>query len=131
MKGKKTNKSEKKIVKKGKKCRKNIRKLISAEDLSALTKAATSVEAIRKNRIEERADVHRNLYESDEQLVLDFDEATEDVIITVDRKLVQQLKLHQIKGVKFMFDNCFESCKRATVDTGSGCILAHCMGLGI
>lgn len=130
MKDKKTNKSEKEIVKKVKKCRKNIRKLISATDLSELTKTATRDEAVRKKRIDERADVYQSLYESHDQLVLDFDEATEDSIITVDTKLAQKLKPHQTKGVKFMFDACFESCKRATVDTGSGCILAHCMGLG-
>lgn len=29
-----------------------------------------------------------------------------------------------------MWDACFESVKRIKKDKGSGCILAHCMGLG-
>jgi hypothetical protein len=38
--------------------------------------------------------------------------------------------LIQVKGVKFMWDACFESLKEAEKTKGSGCILAHCMGLG-
>ena len=36
----------------------------------------------------------------------------------------------QAKGVKFMWDSCFESVKMAEKGPGGGCILAHCMGLG-
>jgi len=35
-----------------------------------------------------------------------------------------------VKGVKFMWDACFESLKQTEKTKGSGCILAHCMGLG-
>jgi transcriptional regulator ATRX len=35
-----------------------------------------------------------------------------------------------VKGVKFMWDVCFESLKQIEKTKGSGCILAHCMGLG-
>lgn len=42
---------------------------------------------------------------------------------------MKHLKPHQAAGVKFMWDACFETLERAK-KTGSGCILAHCMGLG-
>jgi transcriptional regulator ATRX len=48
----------------------------------------------------------------------------------VDKNLVKKLKPHQANGVKFMWDACFESLDRCEKDVGSGCILAHCMGLG-
>lgn len=35
-----------------------------------------------------------------------------------------------IQGVQFMWDCCCESVKEANSSHGSGCILAHCMGLG-
>lgn len=33
-------------------------------------------------------------------------------------------------GVQFIWDSCCESVKTANSSQGSGCILAHCMGLG-
>lgn len=65
-----------------------------------------------------------------DNLVLDFDDETKTELLTVDRKLVKKLKPHQGSGIKFMFDACFESLRRMRTETGSGCILAHCMGLG-
>lgn len=45
--------------------------------------------------------------------------------------IVKKLKLHQKDGVKFMWDSVFESINRIKSDpAGTGCILAHCMGLG-
>lgn len=65
-----------------------------------------------------------------DKLVLDFDEKTKEELISVDRKLVKKLKPHQGSGVKFMWDTCYESLSRIDKGKGSGCILAHCMGLG-
>lgn len=65
-----------------------------------------------------------------EKLVLDFDEKTKEPLVEVDKCLVKKLKPHQGKGIKFMWDACFESLKRIQKSKGSGCILAHCMGLG-
>lgn len=38
--------------------------------------------------------------------------------------------LHFVSGVQFMWDCCCESMKKIKKSPGSGCILAHCMGLG-
>lgn len=65
-----------------------------------------------------------------EKLVLDFDPDTKEELVVVHDKLVQQLKPHQAGGIKFMYTACFESVKRTQETEGSGCILAHCMGLG-
>jgi transcriptional regulator ATRX len=47
----------------------------------------------------------------------------------VHPELVTKLNLPQIKGVKLMYDACFESIERLKHRTpGSGCILANCMG---
>jgi len=51
-------------------------------------------------------------------------------VVAVDNDIVQQLKPHQVKGIQFMWDACFESVERLKTHPGSGCILAHCMGLG-
>lgn len=62
-------------------------------------------------------------------LVLDFDEETGAEILSVDYRLVEQLEPHQAEGVKFMWNACFRSLHKLK-EAGSGCILAHCMGLG-
>lgn len=66
-----------------------------------------------------------------EKLVLDFDPETKDELISVDKKLVKKLKPHQAQGIKFMWDASFESIEKLNENHGGGCILAHCMGLGM
>ena len=65
-----------------------------------------------------------------DKLVLDVDEETKEELVVVDEELVKRLKPHQAKGIKFMWDACFESLKQMEESDGSGCIIAHCMGLG-
>uniref|UniRef100_UPI00398F7FDB transcriptional regulator ATRX n=1 Tax=Pristiophorus japonicus TaxID=55135 RepID=UPI00398F7FDB len=64
------------------------------------------------------------------KLVLDEDKETNECMVQVHRNLVRKLKPHQVDGVQFMWDCCCESVSKALKETGSGCILAHCMGLG-
>ncbi|XP_047997562.1 transcriptional regulator ATRX homolog isoform X3 [Leguminivora glycinivorella] len=119
--------------------RKNIRKVMSKDQLEEATKKAARQEKERIARIAERQKLYNNL-EFDEsgkpdevvldKVVLDFNPETKEPIIEVDRGLVKKLKPHQANGIKFMWNACFESVKRIKKDRGSGCILAHCMGLG-
>lgn len=119
----------------GKGGRKNIRKLLDKEDLAEATRKAAKEEEERKKRILQRQKLFNEVFEIKEskileKLVLDFDEETKEEIISVDSSLVKKMKPHQAKGVKFMWDSCFESIKELKSKKGSGCILAHCMGLG-
>lgn len=63
--------------------------------------------------------------------MLDSNPKTNEELISVDENLVKKLKPHQTQGVKFMWDATFGSVKALKKNTGSGCILAHCMGLGM
>lgn len=57
---------------------------------------------------------------------------TKEIVLKINSKkqtktvlhteIVKYVKPHQVDGIKFMFENCYEQ--------NSGCILAHCMGLG-
>lgn len=117
--------------------RKNIRKMMRADKLDVSTKEAAKIERDRKERIVERQKMYNQFYDERPEeakeitkLVLDFDEKTKKPLLQVDKNLVKRLKPHQANGVKFMWDACFESLDRCEKDIGSGCILAHCMGLG-
>lgn len=63
------------------------------------------------------------------EIVLDMNE---DLKIVVHHQLAKHLKPHQIEGVKHMYDCCYGSVDQLIHNPkkGSGCILAHCMGLG-
>jgi transcriptional regulator ATRX len=67
-----------------------------------------------------------------QRIILDIDPETKEVLLEVDPHLATKLKKHQIEGIKFMWNACFESCAaiQKSPNSGSGCILSHCMGLG-
>lgn len=63
--------------------------------------------------------------------VLDIDTKTGKPLITVDEGITRTLKPHQKAGIRFMWEACFESVEAIKKQQeGTGCILAHCMGLG-
>ncbi|XP_063586682.1 transcriptional regulator ATRX-like isoform X3 [Penaeus indicus] len=115
-----------------------IRRVIRDEDLMETTKNATQEEEERRKRITERQKQYNQIFEIDVEsdqkdlgkLVLDFDPDTKKELVSVDEKLVKFLKPHQFKGIKFMWDATCESIEMLSSKRGSGCILAHCMGLG-
>ncbi|XP_049268422.1 transcriptional regulator ATRX homolog [Rhipicephalus sanguineus] len=120
--------------------RRNIRKLISDEELAQQTKAAAEAEEERKRRIAERRKLYYEVlgtqvgetHEKMTELVLEMDLQTKEPLVQVNEKLVKFMKPHQVKGVKFIYDCVIESLEMLKKDPekGSGCILAHCMGLG-
>ncbi|XP_044218981.1 transcriptional regulator ATRX isoform X1 [Thunnus albacares] len=123
--------------------RKKIRKILKDDKLRTETRDALKEEEERRKRISEREALRKKLRETivveessqvacpiTTKLVLDEDEETKEPLVQVHRNLVTKLKPHQVDGVQFMWDCCCESVKKMEKSAGSGCILAHCMGLG-
>ena len=104
------------------------------------SKEAVAEEKARRQRMEVRQALYNSTFSLPEsrwdgegmigQLVLDFDSETKDVLVEVDKKLVKGLKPHQVNGVKFLWDACYESIEQIKSGMEGGAILAHCMGLG-
>ncbi|XP_074504494.1 transcriptional regulator ATRX isoform X3 [Sebastes fasciatus] len=123
--------------------RKKIRKILKDDKLRTETRDALKEEEDRRKRIAEREALREKLREVivvekaspmdcpiTTKLVLDEDEETKEPLVQVHRNLVTKLKPHQVDGVQFMWDCCCESVRKIEKSSGSGCILAHCMGLG-
>lgn len=99
----------------------NVRK----ETIYINEKTTTALNAEQK-RLENR-NKHQSMEEQYQNLVLDSSDS-----ILVDSGLVAYLKPHQRDGVTFMWSHCYQSISKLNRgDKGSGCILAHCMGLGM
>ncbi|PAV72077.1 hypothetical protein WR25_20771 isoform C [Diploscapter pachys] len=122
--------------------------LMKDSDLLKSTKDAEKEEKERRQRLEERQKEFNGLvFDEDgiagvlddetgtslkrlKEIILDPDEKSDDSLpVAVHPALVKKLKLHQAEGIRFMYNCAFESIDRLDGD-GSGCILAHCMGLG-
>ncbi|KAF2360469.1 SNF2-related N-terminal domain [Trinorchestia longiramus] len=118
--------------------KRKVRRIIKDADLTESTKNATQQEEDRRSRIKERQQLYNKIFEINVEadqgdatkLVLDFDPKTKEELISVHEKLVPMLKPHQMQGIKFMWDATCESMERVKRESGSGAILAHCMGLG-
>ena len=120
--------------------RHEIRRILKEKHLTVESKEAAAEEKARRQRVEDRQALYNKTFALPEgkrdgenvtgQLVLDFDPKTMGVLVEVNKKLVKKLKPHQVKGVKFMWDACFESIAQIKSGMQGGAILAHCMGLG-
>ncbi|KAI5624751.1 transcriptional regulator ATRX [Silurus asotus] len=123
--------------------RKKIRKILKVDKLRSETQNALKEEEERRKRIAEKERLREKLRETivveessqincpiTTKLVLDEDEETKEPLVQVHRNMVTKLKPHQVDGVQFIWDCCCESVRKTLKSSGSGCILAHCMGLG-
>ncbi|KAG5676156.1 hypothetical protein PVAND_006005 [Polypedilum vanderplanki] len=116
------------------------RKQLTEEELKEETKKAKKEENERVKKLEEKSlrltqiltQRGESQYSSQgdvEDFILDISKE-KNLEIKVHYRLVKELKPHQKEGVSFMYDNCYGPIDEVKPDNGSGCILAHCMGLG-
>ncbi|XP_050425364.1 transcriptional regulator ATRX homolog isoform X2 [Adelges cooleyi] len=63
-------------------------------------------------------------------IVLEFDIANQKPSIIINKELAKVLKAHQVEGIRFLWDMVFESVEKTNLTEGTGCILAHRMGIG-
>uniref|UniRef100_A0A182P656 Transcriptional regulator ATRX n=1 Tax=Anopheles epiroticus TaxID=199890 RepID=A0A182P656_9DIPT len=115
--------------------KRRIRAMLSNDDLAEETKKAQKEEEGRTARLRKKMDQLKKFLATykpgtgESELVLDYDSVRKQAIC-VHPEIVKLLKPHQIEGIKFMYDNTYGSVDALAKHSGSGCILAHCMGLG-
>lgn len=117
------------------------RKLLRDDQLADDTKVAQKEESERIKRLEakkkhltqfldsQKSDSNDSQAIYDDEILLDYDSKRKEKIL-VHPEIRKQLKDHQVDGIRFMYDCCYGSVNNIEKDPGSGCILAHCMGLG-
>ncbi|KAF8767830.1 Transcriptional regulator ATRX like protein [Argiope bruennichi] len=118
--------------------RKNIKKILSKKDLAMETKEAQNLERERRKRVQERQNLYNVITDTGadgselitRKMVLEIDPVSKEEIVEIHPDIVDKLKPHQVNGIKFMWECTIESLKQLETEKGSGCILAHCMGLG-
>ncbi|XP_053957323.1 transcriptional regulator ATRX-like isoform X1 [Anastrepha ludens] len=112
-----------------------IKPMLRPEQLATVTREAQRNESERIRRLERKHKVLSKLLkerpdvQGDCNLILDYNEESK-TFIKVHPDIVKYLKQHQRDGVKFMYDSCYGGVEALKKSAGSGCILAHCMGLG-
>ena len=115
--------------------RKKIRKILKDNQLTDETRHARDLEEQRRQRLLERTASDRKEYTkvleiSEGEYVLEKNDKKQP-LVAVSADINKHLKPHQRKGIQFMYDCCIESVSGFKKgDEGSGCLLAHCMGLG-
>lgn len=119
------------------------RKLLRPDQLTADTKIAQKEEQERIRRLDRKIE-RLTQYITESQKLSQEDTESQDsdpneVILDISKKndkiavhpeITKHLKPHQVEGIKFMYDCCYGSVDNLDKFPGSGCILAHCMGLG-
>lgn len=130
--------------------KKTERRMLKDEDLTQMTKKALEDEKQRVQRIQERQsqlppssqividddsltmdnNTQKKDIENEPQLVFEFESNTNEPLIAVHPELIAKMKPHQLDGTMFLWENVYESIAQIKRDnTGTGCILAHHMGL--
>lgn len=110
------------------------RKIMSEAELATETKEAQDAEQERIKRLDKMEKSMTQILSQrpeleESELVLDYDKKNDEPI-AVHADIVRKLKEHQKEGVIFMYKNCYGPIDDIEKYQGSGCILAHCMGLG-
>uniref|UniRef100_A0A1A9W059 Repressor of RNA polymerase III transcription MAF1 homolog n=1 Tax=Glossina brevipalpis TaxID=37001 RepID=A0A1A9W059_9MUSC len=112
-----------------------IKPMLRQDQLAGETIKAQKMENERIARLERKQTMLTKILkehsevDKDKDLILDYIKDTK-TFIKVHPQIVRYLKSHQCDGLRFMYDSCYGGVDSLKKSAGSGCILAHCMGLG-
>lgn len=112
---------------------KKIKQTALATAIEFTHEARKSDFALRKRLIERNREILvlvKQLNLQGNNIVLEFDTVNKKPLITIHKELAKVLKKHQIEGIRFLWNIVFETVDKTNTTDGTGCILAHRMGIG-
>lgn len=112
---------------------KKVKKMKQKVSDDAIDEARKSDFCLRKRLRERNSEMLKIVKELDLKLnyiVLEFNKVNNKPLITIHKDLARVLKKHQVEGIRFLWNTVFETVDKTNSTDGTGCILAHRMGIG-
>jgi transcriptional regulator ATRX len=109
---------------------KKIKPKVSDEAIDEARKADLHLRKRLSQRNSEMLSIVKKFNLQSNDIVLEFNKVSNKPLITIHKELAKVLKKHQVEGIRFLWDIVFESVDRTNSTDGTGCILAHRMGIG-
>lgn len=112
---------------------KKVKKMKQKVSNDAIDEARKSDFNLRKRlseRNSEMLNIVKELNLKSNDIVLEFNKVNNKPLITIHKELAKVLKKHQVEGIRFLWNIVFETVDRTNSTDGTGCILAHRMGIG-
>jgi len=110
-----------------------IRKVKPKVSDEAIEKARKADLDLRKRQIfrnKEMMSIIKELNLKPHEIVLEFDIVKKIPVVKIAKELAKVLKIHQVEGIHFLWNTVFETVEKTNNTEGTGCILAHRMGIG-
>ncbi|XP_029348701.1 transcriptional regulator ATRX homolog [Acyrthosiphon pisum] len=88
---------------------------------------------LRKRQIDRNnlmSSIVKELHLNPHDIVLEFDTIKKIPIVKISEELAKFLKIHQVEGIQFLWNTVFETVEKTNTTEGTGCVLAHRMGIG-
>lgn len=110
-----------------------IRKVKPKVSVEAVDEARKADYNLRRRQIvrnNEMLSIVKELNLKPHDIVLEFDTVKKIPTVKISKELSKVLKIHQVEGIHFLWNTVFETVEKTNTTEGTGCILAHRMGIG-
>jgi len=107
-----------------------IKPKVSDEAVDEARKADFNLRRRQIVRNNEMLSIVKELNLKPHDIVLEFDTVKKIPIVKISKELAKVLKIHQVEGIHFLWNTVFETVEKTNTTEGTGCILAHRMGIG-
>jgi len=103
---------------------------VSNEAVDEARKADFNLRKRQIDRMNVVSNIVKELHLKPHDIVLEFDTVKKIPLVKISKELAKVLKVHQVEGIHFLWNTVFETVEKTNNTEGTGCVLAHRMGIG-